>query len=129
MRKRLLLAAGTMAGVVGVVLVVLALLPRPGVTKANFDRVQKGMSKPEVQAILGKRRFGVDCVPDRVIRVGEEWYADDGAEAHIEFERRDGDEMTWRACSMWWRESFETPFQKIRRWVGLAPRERFPPPP
>ena len=51
MRKRWLLAAGTMAGLVGVVLVVLVMLPpddRPGVTKANFDRIKDGMTKPEV---------------------------------------------------------------------------------
>lgn len=54
MRKRLLLSAATMAGLVGVGLVVLAMLPpRPGVTKVNFDRVKKGMTLAEVQAILG----------------------------------------------------------------------------
>ena len=129
MRKRWVLTAGMIAGLVGVVLLVLALLPRPGVTKANFGRIQKGMSKPEIQAILGKHWFGFDHVPERFILVGENWRADDGAEAYIEFERRDGDETTWRVCSMSWQESSETPFQKIRRWVGLAPRERFPPPP
>ena len=55
MRKRWLLATATMAGLVGVVLLVVAMLPpRPGVTKANFDRVEVGMTKTDVEAILGE---------------------------------------------------------------------------
>ena len=42
------------AGTVGLVLAVLALLPaRPRATKANFDRTEIGMTRLEVEAILG----------------------------------------------------------------------------
>jgi hypothetical protein len=55
MRKnRWLLFGLLVACVVGVVLVVLALLPpRPGVTKQNFDRIEVGMARAEVEAIFG----------------------------------------------------------------------------
>jgi hypothetical protein len=53
-RKRLLLAVGGIAALVGVTLGVLALLPaRPGVTRENFDRIEIGMTRAEVEAILG----------------------------------------------------------------------------
>jgi hypothetical protein len=55
MRKnRWLLLGLLLACIVGVVLVVLALLPpTPGITKENFDRIEVGMTRAEVEAILG----------------------------------------------------------------------------
>jgi hypothetical protein len=53
-KKRLLLLALPLA--MALTLGVLAMLqPRPGVTKANFDRIQEGMSMAEVEQILGGR--------------------------------------------------------------------------
>src|SRR5271155_206271 len=55
MRKiRWLLLGLLLACIAGVVLVVLALLPPPpGVTKENFDRIENGMTRAEVEAIFG----------------------------------------------------------------------------
>jgi hypothetical protein len=53
MKKRLLISAGIVAACGGAILAALALLPpRPGVTKANFDRLEKGMTIEEVEAIF-----------------------------------------------------------------------------
>ena len=52
-KRRLLLIAGPLAAV-AVTLGVLAMLPpRPGVTKENFDRIEVGMTRAEVEVILG----------------------------------------------------------------------------
>src|SRR5260370_20047910 len=53
-KKRRVVIALLVAGIIGVVIGVLALLPaRQGVTKANFDRIEIGMTRPDVEAILG----------------------------------------------------------------------------
>jgi len=55
MRKKWwIIAAATIAGCVGLAFVIPALRPpRPGVTKENFDRIEIGMTRAEVEAILG----------------------------------------------------------------------------
>ena len=118
MRKRLLLAAGTMTGLVGVGLLVVAMLPpdnRPGVTKANFDRIQEGMTRSEVRAIFGEPGTGSsDAFTDI-----EVWIATDGSEARVWFTGIVGHEEDERVSIMAWLESSETLFQKIRRWLRL----------
>ena len=53
-KKRLLLIVGGMAAFVGLTLGVLALLPpKPGVTKENYDRIEVGMTRGEVEQIFG----------------------------------------------------------------------------
>ena len=117
MRKRLLLAAGTMAGLVGVFLVVLAMLPAgPGVTKANFDRIEKGMTLAEVKEIFGREGKEAPREP------GYYWYADDGSVAAVGF---DGGCVTEKV----WFNTHEPVLDKIRRWVGLAPPPPLPPSP
>jgi hypothetical protein len=49
-RRRLLVALGA---VLLAVAVAALLLPRPGVTRSNFDRIKKGMPRGEVERILG----------------------------------------------------------------------------
>jgi hypothetical protein len=52
-RGRLLLIA-SLPLAVAVVFGALAMLPAPlGVTKANFDRIENGMTKPEIECIIG----------------------------------------------------------------------------
>jgi hypothetical protein len=54
-RRRLMWSAAILAAIVTVVLGVLAMLPaQPGVTKANFDRIEIGMFSDEVELILGE---------------------------------------------------------------------------
>jgi hypothetical protein len=53
-KKRWMVLVGLLAVGVCVTLTVLALLPpRPGVTQANFDRIEVGMTLEEVETILG----------------------------------------------------------------------------
>jgi hypothetical protein len=53
-RKWWIIAVATIAGYIGLAFVIPALRPlRPGVTKENFDRIQIGMTRDEVEAILG----------------------------------------------------------------------------
>jgi hypothetical protein len=51
--NRWLLFGLLLASIVGIVLVVLALVPRAGISKENFDRIQNGMTRAEVEAIFG----------------------------------------------------------------------------
>jgi hypothetical protein len=53
-KKRWIVLAGMLAACVCLTLAVLALLPpRPGVTSANFERIEDGMTQEEVEKILG----------------------------------------------------------------------------
>ncbi len=56
--NRWLLLGLLIACIVGVALVVLAWLPRPGVNKENFDRIEIGMTRVEVEAIF---RRAIQC--------------------------------------------------------------------
>jgi hypothetical protein len=110
-KKRLLLIASVPLAIVAVTLGVLAMLPpRPGVTKANFDRIEKGMTKAQVEEILGEKGFLVK------VKKGDApclyWNAGDGAEVWIRFSDDcvNGD-MTWSAD--------ETFLDKIRSWLHL----------
>ena len=111
MRKRLLVAAGTMAGLVGVVLVVVAMLmPRPGVTKADFERIQIGMTEAEVESIFGGKGqpgFGHQSP-------WKYWTADNGSFAALII---DEDRVDLKL----WFKSNETFSDKIRRWLRLPP--------
>jgi hypothetical protein len=53
-KKRWIVLAGLLAACVCLTLAVLALLPpRPGVTPANIERIENGMTRTEVETILG----------------------------------------------------------------------------
>src|ERR1035438_9324153 len=80
-KKRLLLIA-SLPLVIVVTLGVLAMLPpRPGVTKANFDRIEKGMTRAEVEQIFG----GKGEMARLHAIVDGNWGADDGSFAITEF--------------------------------------------
>ena len=53
-KKRWIVLAGILAACVWLALAVLALLPpRPGITPANIQRIEEGMTLAEVEEILG----------------------------------------------------------------------------
>ena len=107
MQKRRLLAAGTMAGLVGVVLIVVAMLPlRPGVTKRNFDRVEIGMTMVQVEEIFGGKGQRLPDTP----YIG--WAAGDLSGAIVTF-RHGG------VVAKDWVDNPETFLDKIRRWLRL----------
>ena len=116
MRKRLLLAAGTMAGLVGVALVGVSMLPSgPGVTKANFDLIKDGMTSEEVEAVFGRPPNHRQVFPGEQIlptRSYDWWGRGDDALAEIVF---DDD----RVIGKIWQPSPESLLDRIRRWLRL----------
>ena len=69
-KRRLHISFGILAACVCLALGVLVMRSRPGATKANFDRIELGMTLAEVEAIIG-RPAGSDFIvtswmePDR----------------------------------------------------------------
>lgn len=103
-KKRLLLLAA-LPLVIAMTLGVLVMLPpRPGVTKANFDRIEKGMTKAQVEEIFGGEGQKTEW--------GRYWKSDDGSGAFFQF--RDH-------CVVYgeWYDSHETILDKIRRWLDI----------
>ena len=116
-KKRILLIAALPLAIV-VTFGVLALLPpRPGITKANFDRIQAGMKKTEVEQIFGGKG---KSSPFRALVVRRDfdggavmcWDSDIGSWAGILFV----DECV---LEKQWHNSNETILDRIRRWLHL----------
>ena len=128
MKKRYLISSSILALFVGLVLVVLSMLPaRPGVTKSNFGRIERGMKFGDVNAIFGKIH-GLDELPLQPAMPGNQnvqfvlaWASDDGAMAIIAFENEVVIGTTWQ-------DSTETVFAKVRRSIGLDNVAIAPPP-
>jgi hypothetical protein len=111
MKKRCLTMIALMLIGTCLALVVLAMLPpRPGVTKANFDRIEKEMTRVEVEEIFGKPstyRFAFGSGTGT--RYIELWRNVDGSYASISTQ---GDVIH----SVHWHDSIETITEKLRRW-------------
>jgi hypothetical protein len=111
-KKRYLGVTALLAGLVCVGFLgyfVIPLASGPSVTKVNFDRIQLGMTKAEVQAILGEEH---QTFPMGSCRV---WCHLDGSAAVVVFARGEdvvGDKR--------WLNSTETVAQKLRRWFRLV---------
>jgi hypothetical protein len=86
--------------------------PSPGVTRANFDRIEKGMTRAEVEEILGEKGDWRWIVQDREEKSEWAWRANDGPEAVINFEMDCVTEKQWSGSN-------ETFPDKIRRWLHL----------
>jgi hypothetical protein len=111
-RRRILLSAGIFAVVIGVALGVFAVLPpRGGVTKTNFDRVEIGMKKVEVEAIFGEQGLAVESNQPQDFLFY--WRGDDGATATVVF-------FDGAVIQVFWADSTETISDKLRRWLHLA---------
>src|SRR5438552_2519853 len=107
MRKRYLVVAGLFASLASVVFVAALLMSGgPGVTKADFDRIEEGMTLQEVEQILGK--------PGTYTWGGFYWHFDDGAGAFVVFDFNGAS-----AGHKTWQDSTESPLDKIRRWLHL----------
>jgi len=110
MTKKRWLLAGCLIAFVGVVLSVLALLPpRTGVTKANFDRIEKGMTKVQIEGIFG--RIGKVVREDVAVLA---WEADDESSTYIRFLDDRMIDASWIQS-----KSNETFSDKLRRWLRL----------
>ena len=108
-KKRLVLIAAVPL-TIAVALGVLAMLPpSPGVTKANFDRIETGMTLAEVEAIF--ERKGVLGWSGEGVSIYS-WEAYDGSSASVEFSNDCVDVSAWT-------DPNETFLDKIRRWLHL----------
>ena len=105
-KKHLFLVGGFLAACICLPLGVVAIIPPgPGVTKANFDRIEIGMTKAQVEKIFGgEGELGAD---------GCTWHADDGSFAFVWF-------IDDRVLRVQWLSSHDTFFDKIRRWLHLS---------
>jgi hypothetical protein len=109
-KKRHLLIASVPLVTIAVILGVLAMLPpRPGVTTVNYDRIERGMTRAEVEEIFGRegRPFAKDG--DTVFL---DWREDDGSGAVIGFSH---DCVVFKR----WFDSNESYLDKIQRWLHL----------
>ena len=109
--KKSLFLIASLAFIVVVALGVLSIIPpRPGVTKANFDRIERGMTKAEVEAIFGERGNWWDGAA----QMGQAmcWTAKDGSGAVVEFVDECVEIKQWA-------DSHETILDKARRWLHL----------
>jgi len=87
--------------------------PQPGVTKSNFGRIQNGMTRAEVEMILGCPGGPAPFANgpgDRREWLG--WDAEDGFWVWIGFT---GDCVAGKS----WQDSEETFLEKIRRWLHI----------
>ena len=122
MKKRLLAITAILTAVVGAIVLTLALLsPRPAVTKANFDRLENGMSVKVVESI-----FGGPCsewiIPieatQEVVMISEPRYqAWQGARgfASIQFNENG------RIVRKTWIDFEFSLYQKLQRWLPWLP--------
>jgi hypothetical protein len=105
-----LIFAAVLAALV-VVLGFFTLLPaQPGVTKANFDRIEKGMTRAEVEAIFGgpgEPPHGMHGPPVFMMK------GPDNASVIVEFDIGGAAEKHWFPTD-------ETFADKMRRWLHLA---------
>lgn len=108
---RLLLVA--FALVIAVPFVVQAMLPSgPGITKANYDRIQDGMTFDEVRAFLGGPDSFTDPSIEGSARRGELlWVNDDKSGAAVSFDENG------KVFDKWWADSSEGLGEKLCRWI------------
>ena len=118
-KTRLFLGVGVLVVVVACTgLVVSAMLQenRPGVTLANFDRVQIGTTLGDVDTIFGER-FSIRQASGMLAIDGSPvsyrvWLGDDG-QARIGF-------ANGRVCEKRWTDTPRTLPEKIRQWLRVA---------
>jgi hypothetical protein len=118
-KKRMALFAA-LPLIIAVIFGVLAMLPpdtRPGVTKANFDRIEKGMTLAEVEEIFGREGMMLSRTvgnggkrTERFLWRAEDW-SNSFSSAVVVFE----DDHVVDADN-WNTETFPN---KIRRWLQL----------
>ena len=114
-KKRFLLIA-FLPLTITVTLGVLAMLPpSPGVTKSNFDRIEVGMSRQEVEEIFGAPPTPWAGFLTSSMRIGEKWGKNEREFAVIVFDQ-------WghmKVVEAEWFDFRESLLQKIRRWFHL----------
>jgi hypothetical protein len=111
-RKRCLIVAGLLVALICAGSTVTLLIPsmpsnQPGVTKANFDRIEEGMTLQEVEQIFGRPgTYTWSCY----------WWQADGARVFVEFDYNGAS----AGRKTWWEDSTEPILDKLRRWLHLG---------
>jgi hypothetical protein len=109
-KRRCLISAAILAAGIGIVVAVVALLPpQAGVTKANFDRIEKGMTFTDVATLFGAEPWFDDTTPEHRL---VDWRHEDGAVGRVIL-------VDGMVTEMFWFESDETYPDKLRRWLQL----------
>ena len=105
-----MIVSGLLATAACVTLFVVAIMPaRAGVTKANFGRINLGMTRAEVATILGTPVYGYqEC---ELAPWVDYWNHDDGKDACV-VEYFEGG-----VVDQHWLRDRETMVEKIRRWL------------
>src|SRR5690349_11513683 len=106
-RRRLLLFASLPVALV-LSLAVTKLIPYPGVTKANLNRVATGMTKAQVQEIFGREGIAWDGLVEK--GRADYWLADETSGALILF-------VDDRVVDKQWMATRETIHEKVLRWL------------
>ena len=118
MRKQWwIIGLATLAIAGGLAVAILTLQPLgPGVTEANQDRIEHGMSEADVEAILGKPADTWQIMVSAGVIADKQWRAGNGAYVEITF-------INGAVVRSQWYESTETITDKLRRWLSL-PKNR-----
>lgn len=112
-RKRYLAVAGLLVILLVAGFGVDMMLPDgPGVTKANIDRVENGMTRDEAAALFGNEYYLGFTYGKTDSWMVKSWARDDGSFAEIVF-------TNGVVSSKTWRDSTETILAKLRRWLHL----------
>ena len=110
-KKRWFIATALLATCAGLTLAVQALLPpSPGVTKANFDRIEVGMTKSEVEVRFGRVSERLQVTADGLVC---EWWTSPAGSTVIAFDERGA------VAEKRWLEQEQSFFQRIRAWLRL----------
>jgi len=80
-------------------------------SKANFDKVEIGMSRSEVERILGQPIGQIDLIDEGITEVG--WATADRTIARVRFAQGVVLDMSFQ-------ESTETVRDKLRRWTRVV---------
>jgi hypothetical protein len=116
-KKRWIVLTGMLAACVCLTLAVLALLPpRPGVTPANIQCIEKGMTLAEVEKILGGPGKVTPADPEHITEIV--WHHPDEETSVIVWFDADN-RVTGRPSSQLAPFRQETFWQKLRRLLRL----------
>ena len=116
MKRYLLLSTASLAGVACVVLLVLAVLPRNGATKANFDRIEMGMTRADVEVIFGSAGEPPKLMPGTIPKMSPTCYGEQmGPGAYIYFDENDMvGAKRWHSS-----EALATIVERCREWLSV----------
>jgi hypothetical protein len=111
-KRRLVIVVAALAICIATVIATVMLMSeRPCLNKANFNKVQMGMTRDEVERVLGQPVGQEDRIDEGIVVVI--WGLADRTQARVEF----ANGVVW---DMAYEESTETVRDKLRRWTRVV---------